>query len=103
MNTATTVEAYGVANMTADKRLQFQICVSDAEREATTRSLADTRRVTKHLAREISGITLNEQTWFKMEFFIRMIEFEAWWETICIQALRKTIEQSVICVSNGSR
>jgi len=39
-------EAYGAANMTADKRLQFQICQSDAETEATTWSLADMERVT---------------------------------------------------------
>jgi hypothetical protein len=31
-----------------------------------------------------------------MEFSIRLIEFAAWWETIGIQALRKSIEQRVI-------
>ena len=31
-----------------------------------------------------------------MEFCIHMIEFEAWWETIGVQALQKTIEQRVI-------
>jgi len=31
-----------------------------------------------------------------MEFSIRLIKFEAWWETIGIQALRKSIEQRVI-------
>jgi len=42
MKTAAEDEVYGVANMTADKQLQFQICLSDAETDATTWSLADT-------------------------------------------------------------
>jgi len=37
-------EAYGVANMTAVKRLLFQICLSDADTEATTWSLAGDNR-----------------------------------------------------------
>ena len=96
MKTAAEDEVYGAANMTADKRLQFQIRLSDAETDATTWSLADTERVTNQLEREIYGITSNEQKRFKKEFSIRMIEFEAWWETLGIQALRKTIEQRVI-------
>jgi len=96
MKTAAEDEVYGAANMTADKRLQFQIRLSDAETDATTWSLADTERVTNQMGREIYGITSNEQKRFKKEFSIRMIEFEAWWETIGIQALRKTIEQRVI-------
>ena len=32
----------------------------------------------------------------KKEFSIRLIEFEAWWQEIGVQELRKTIEQSVI-------
>jgi hypothetical protein len=96
MKPAAEDEAYGAANMTADKRLQFQIRLSDAETEATTWSLADTERVTNQLEREIYGITSNEQKRFKTEFSIRLIEFEAWWETIGIQALRKSIEQHVI-------
>jgi len=58
--------------------------------------LADTEYVTDQLEREIYGITSNEQKRFKKEFSIRMIQFEAWWETIGIQALRKTIEPQVI-------
>jgi len=96
LKTAADDEVYGAANKTADKRLQFQIHLSDAETDATTWSLADTERVTNELEREIYGITSNEQKRFKKEFSIRMIEFEAWWETIDIQALRKTIEQHVI-------
>jgi hypothetical protein len=57
MKTAAEDELYGVANMTADKRLQFQICLSDAETDASTWSLADTERLTLQLEREIYGIT----------------------------------------------
>jgi hypothetical protein len=85
-------ETYGAANMAPDKRLQFQIRQFDAETDATTWSLADMERVTNQLEREIYGITSNEWKRFTTEFSIRMIEFEAWWETISIQALQKTIE-----------
>jgi len=96
MKAAAEDEAHGATIMTADKRLQFQIRLSDGETEATTWSLADMEWVTNQLQREIYGITSNEQKRFKMEFSIRLIEFEAWWETIGIQALRKSIEQRVI-------
>jgi hypothetical protein len=96
MKTATKDKAYGAANMTADEQLPFQICLSEAESDATTWSLADTEPVTNQMEREIYGVTSNEQKRLKTEFSIRLIKFEAWWETICIQALRKTIEQCVI-------
>jgi hypothetical protein len=96
MKTAAEDEAYGAPNMTADKRLQFQNRLSDAETEATTWSLANLEHGTIQLEREIHGITLNEQKRFKKEFSIRLIEFEAWWVTIGIQVLRKTIEQRVM-------
>ena len=89
-------EAYGAAHMTVDKQLEFQIRLSDAETEDMTWSLADTERVTNQLERELYGITSNEQKWLKTEFSIRLIEFEAWWGTMGIQALRKSIEQHVI-------
>jgi hypothetical protein len=89
-------KAYGAANMTADKRLQFRLRLSNAETEATTWSLADTERVPIQLEREIYGITWNEQKQFKKKFSSRLIEFEAWWETIGIQTLRKTCEQRMI-------
>jgi len=92
MKAAAEDKAYCAANMTTNKRLQFQIRLSDAETEATTWSLADTERVTNQLEREIYGITWNAQKRFKTEFSIHLIEFEAWWETIGIQALRKSIE-----------
>jgi len=82
--------------MTADKQLQLRLRLSDAETESTTWSLADTERISIQLEREIYGITSNEQKGFKTEFSIRLIEFEAWWETIGIQALRKSIEQHII-------
>jgi hypothetical protein len=78
--------------MPADKPLQFQIRLSHDTTEATTWSLADTERVTNQPEREIHGITSNEQKRFKTAFSIRLIMFEAWWETIGIQALRKSIE-----------
>jgi len=96
MKTAAEDEAYGVANMTANKRLQCQIRLPNADTQATTWSLADTERVTIQLETEIVGITLNEQKRFKKVFSFRMIEFKAWWETINVQSLRKTIEQCVI-------
>jgi hypothetical protein len=96
MKTAAEDEAYGVANMSADTQLQCQNCLSNAGTEARTWSLADPECVTIQLEREIHGITSYEQMRFKKEFSIPMIEFEAWWETIGIQALRKTIQQRVV-------
>ena len=96
MKTAAEDEAYRAANMTAEKQLQFQIHLSDAETEATTWSLADSERVTIQLETEFYGITSNEQKRFKNVFSICMIQFEAWRESIDIQALQKTIEQRVI-------
>jgi len=96
MKTAAGEEAYGAVNMTADKRVQFQVCLSDAEIEATTWSIADTDRVVIQLEREIYGITLKDQMRFREEFSIRLVEFEAWWQAISVQELRKTIEQRVI-------
>jgi hypothetical protein len=52
--------------------------------------------ITNELERVIHGIISNEQKQLKNEFSIYMIEYEAWWETICIQVLLKTIEQRVI-------
>jgi hypothetical protein len=79
MKAAAEDKAYGAANMTADKQLQFPIPLSDAETDATTWSLADTKRITIQVERAIYGITSNEQKWFKNKFSIRLIEFEAWW------------------------
>ena len=63
--------------MTADKRVQFQISLSDAEIEATTWSIADADRVVNQLERLIYGITSKDQMQFTKEFSIRLVEFEA--------------------------
>jgi len=89
-------EACGVATSTADKRLQFQIRLSDAGTAATTWRLADMQRVSNQVETEIYGISSNEQKQCKKKLSIRLIEFEAWWKAHGIQALRKTIEQCVI-------
>jgi len=96
MKTAAEEEVYGAANMTADKRVEFQVRLFDAETEATTLSIADTDRIANQLDRVIYGVTSNEQMRFKKEFSIRLIEFEAWWQAIGVQQLRETIEQRVI-------
>jgi len=96
MKTDAEEQAYGAANMTTDKRVQFQVCLFDAEIEATTWSIADMDRVVNQLEREIYGITSKDQMRFTKEFSIRLVEFEAWWQAISIQELRKTIEQRVI-------
>jgi hypothetical protein len=44
----------------------------------------------------IYGITSKDQMRFTTEFFIRLVEIEAWWQAIDVQKLRKTIEQRVI-------
>jgi len=96
MKTAAHDKAYGAANMTANKQLQFQIRLSNAVTEAKPWSLADTERVTIQLEREIYGITSNDQKQFKKEFSVHMIEFYPWWEIIGIQALRKTTKRRII-------
>jgi len=78
MKTAAEDKAYWAANITAIKRLQFQIDLSDAGIDVTTWSLADTECVSIQLESEIYGITSNEQKRFKKEFSIRMIGLEAW-------------------------
>jgi len=98
MTTAAEEEVYEAANMTANKRVKFQIRLSDAETEATSLSIADTDRIANQLEREIYGVTSNEQMRFKMEFCIRLIAFEACWQAIGVQELRRTIKQHVIHV-----
>jgi hypothetical protein len=50
--TAAEDEPIRVANMTADKPLQFRLRLSDAETEVTTWSWAATEHVTNHLGRD---------------------------------------------------
>jgi len=96
IKTAAEEEVYGAVNMTLNKRVEFQVRLSDAETEATTWSLADIDCIVSQLEREIYRITSNEQMPFKQELSIRLIEFEAWWQAIGVQELRKTIKQCVI-------
>ena len=58
--------------MTADKRLQFLVRLSDAGTVAATCSLTDMEWVTNQLQRDIYGITSNEHKQFKKEFSIWM-------------------------------
>jgi len=94
--TAAEHEGYGVANMTADNRVAFQVHLTDDQTKATTWSIADTDRVANQLEWEIYGITSNGQMRFKKELSIRMIAFGSWWKAIGVQELAKTIEQCVI-------
>jgi len=96
MKSAAEEESYMAANMATNKQLQFQNHLSNAQKEATTLSLADSERVTMQLEKVIYGITSNGQKLFNKGFCIRLIQFEAWLGTISIQSLRKTIEQGVI-------
>jgi hypothetical protein len=52
--------------------------------------------ITIQLEIEIYCIKSDEEQGFKKEISIRLIEFEAWWETISIQALQKTIKECII-------
>jgi len=92
MKTAAEEDAYREVNMTANKCVQCQICLSDGEIEATTGSIADTDYTVNQLEMEIDGITSKDQMWFTKEFSIRLVKFEDRWHTIGVQELWKTIE-----------
>ena len=96
MKTAAEDVAFRAVNMTADKQVQFQICLSDAGIEAGTWSIAHTDCVVNQLESQIDGITSKDQIRFTKEFSIRLVECEAWWQAISSQELWKTIEQRVI-------
>jgi len=96
VKTAAEEEAYGAVNMIPDKCVQFQVCLSNAEFEATTWSITDRDCVVNQLNREIYGITSKDQMQFTKEFSIHLIEFEAWWQAIGVQELRKTFQQREI-------
>ena len=61
MKTAAEEEAYWAVNMTADKRVQFQVCLSDAEIEATIWNIADMDHVVNQLERDIYDITSKDK------------------------------------------
>jgi len=96
MKTAAEEEVDAAVNMTTDKRVEFQVRLSDAKTEATTWSIADMDPIVSQLEREIYSITSNEQMRLKKELSICLIEFEAWWQGIGVQELWKTIELRVI-------
>jgi len=48
---ATADKAYAATNLIAEKRLQFHVCLPDAETVATTWSLGDTDQFTNQLER----------------------------------------------------
>jgi len=95
MKTAAEEEVHLAVNMTANKCVEFQDCLFDAETQATTWSLPDIDRIVIHLLREIYGITLNEQMRFKQLLSISLSEFEVCWQAIGGEELWKTIEQHV--------
>ena len=96
INTAAEEEADCAVNLTADKRVKFQVYLSDVEIEPTTWNIADMDRVVNQLVTEIYGITSNNHMQFTKEFGTSLVEFEVWWHPIGIQELQKTIEQHVI-------
>jgi hypothetical protein len=85
--TAPEKAAYRAANMTSDKRVQFRVCLSDTEIEATTWSITEMDRIVNPLKRVISGITSKHQMQFMKESSIHLVKFEAWWQAISIQEL----------------
>lgn len=96
MKTTAEEEVYGVETMTADTRVEFQLCLSDSKTQATGWNIADKDRIVSKLEREVYGITSKEQMRFKKEGSISLIQFEAWWQAIGVHELRKTIEQHEI-------
>jgi hypothetical protein len=79
INTAGIEAVYRVVNMNADEHVEFQVCLSDTETEAATRTMTETDRVAKLVEKEIYGITFNEQMRFKKKWSIHLIQFQAWW------------------------
>jgi len=53
LKTTAEEEVYGAVNTTADKRVGFQVCLFDAQTEATTWSIDDTDRIVSQRGREI--------------------------------------------------
>jgi len=88
IKTAAAEEAHGVAHMTPDKQVQFQIDLSIVETEAETLGLVDMEHVTDQLSREIYNITWNMQKWFNKELSVRLVMFDAWWETVNFRELQ---------------
>jgi len=96
MKTAAEEEVYGAENISANRGEKFQVCLSDAETEATTSSMADIDHIVTHLEREMYCMILNEHMRIEREFSIGLIEFEAWWQETGVQEFRKPIEQHIM-------
>jgi len=61
MNTGAQEEAHGIANITINMIVEYQVCQSKAENEATIRSITDTDSIVCQLDGEIHCIASNEQ------------------------------------------
>jgi hypothetical protein len=96
MNTAPDEKHYGVANMTTDSHVEFQIHFSNSETTSTTRSITDTDHILNQLESAVSGIMLNEQMQFKRKLYILMIDLEVSCKATGIQELQRNIVQCVI-------
>jgi len=96
MKTAAEQEVYGMANKTADKRVEFRVSLSDDQTEAASWSIADIDLIRNQLEREIYCITSKDKMRFKKELSIQLLEFEAWGQEIGVWMLQKTIEQSIV-------
>jgi len=82
MKTAAEQEVYGMANKTADKRVEFRVSLSDDQTEAASWSIADIDLIRNQLEREIYCITSKDKMRFKKELSIQLLEFEAWGQEI---------------------
>jgi spore germination cell wall hydrolase CwlJ-like protein len=78
MNTTEEAMVYGVANITTDKRTEFQVHLSDGETEPTICRIDDTDCLANQVEIESCGISSNGQMLFKTELSICLITFEAW-------------------------
>jgi hypothetical protein len=76
--------------------VDFQICLSNAETEATTWSNTEIDHVMSQQQRVIYDIILNEQMQRKKNLPIWLVKLQAWWQAIGSQELRKPIIPSVI-------
>lgn len=96
MKTALEKEDYGVANMTADKCVEFQVSLSDAESVATTWRIIHMENIVNRLKSVIYCITSNDQMQHRQEFSIHLFKCDAWWEASSVHVLWKTIDKGII-------
>lgn len=96
MNNSSEKVIDGVVKITANKHVQFQVLLSNAETWATTSSFADVDTVLSQLERETYGITSNEKMQCKKELSVHWIKYEAWWQSNCIEELWNSMEQCLI-------